>query len=140
MKYIQKRKLSIIEGELRCRELNDYLEKLNVPKKIWVSEDATGIVPKVTYDNSTSQLIGLLLPTNDKTGMPTLFTFVPQTVQDIDEHIKSNPLSNLVYMILAQPICVKAPPFILAIFGINNTFTTHEVLSRWRHMCDQLAR
>lgn len=140
VKYIHKRKQTIIEGELRCEQLSEYLEKLNVPKKVWISEDATGIVARISYDNSTNQLIGLLLPTNEKTGMQMPFTFIPQTAQDINDQIKNNPMSTLVYIILAQPMCRKVPPFILAVFGTDNRFKTLDVLLRWRHMQDQLKR
>lgn len=140
MDYIQKRKQHINEGEIRAEKLSEYLENLNVPKKVWLSEDATGIVSKVSYDAATNQLIGLVLPTDDKTGMPTPFTFTPQSAKEINDQIKGNPLSNLVYLVLAQPVSSNAPPFILLIFGTDNTFKSQDVLSRWRHIRDQLSR
>lgn len=34
VKYIEKNKQSVLEGRLRCKELNEYLEKLNSPKYV----------------------------------------------------------------------------------------------------------
>lgn len=140
VKYIQKRKQSIVEGELRCEELVNYLDKLGAPKKVWLSEDGSGIISKVTYDAGSNQLIGLVLPINNKTGMPTVFSFAPQSVKEIEQQMKHYPESTLVYLILAQPILKKAPPFILQVFGTDNKFKTKDVLLRWRHTKDQLAR
>lgn len=70
MNYISRSKRRIIEGELRCQELHDYLTRLNLGMKVWLCEDATGLSAKAEYDSSTDQLVGLVLPINQKTGMP----------------------------------------------------------------------
>lgn len=36
-----------IEGELRCGQLKEYLENLNVDKDVWISEDGSGIVQNI---------------------------------------------------------------------------------------------
>lgn len=138
--YIHKRKQRINEGEIRAKELSDYLESLKIPKKVFLSEDASGIVPKVSYDKPTDQLIGLVLPTDEKTGLPKPYTFCPKSADEINHLIESNPLSTLVYMVLAQPICSNAPPFILLVYGTDNTFKTRDVMARWNHTKDVLSR
>lgn len=140
MDYIHKRKNTIIEGELRCNQLAEYLQMLNAPKTVVLAEDASGIVAKVSYDTGTKQLIGLVLPTDSKTGCPTPFTFIPQTVNEIDDQMKSNSKSSLVYLVLAQPMVNNAPPFILQVYGTDNKFKSQNVLQRWQHTKDQLAR
>lgn len=139
MSYIQQRKEKIIEGELRCGQLSEYLDKIGSPRKVWLSEDASGIIAQVTYDPKTNQLVGLTLP-NDKNGMPILFSFVPNTLSEINNQMKTNPRSTLVYLIIAQPIDDKASPFILQIFGSDNKFKTTDVLKRWEHTRDQLSK
>lgn len=138
--YIHKRKSTIIEGELRCKELAEYLEKLKAPKAVVISEDASGIVSKVSFDSATGQLIGLELPTDFKTGCPTPFTFIPHTMNEIENQIKNNRMSSLVYLVLAQPILDNAPPFVLQVFGTSNTFKSQNVYQRWKHTKDQLER
>lgn len=128
----------IIEGELRCIELDEYLKNLNAPRKVWLCEDASGINPKVTFDSLSNQLIGLVLPMN-QTGMPISFSFTPQTLDEIENQIQNNEKSTLVYMVIALPIMDNTAPFILQVFGTDNRFKAQDVFSRWRHIKDQLA-
>lgn len=137
MSYIQQRKQQINEGELRCSQLAEYLNQINAPKKVWLSEDASGIIAQVTP--SKNQLIGLVLP-NDKNGMPVQFNFTPNTISEINDQMKQNNRSTLVYLILAQPMKENTSPFILQIFGTDNKFKSMDVIKRWQHTCDQLAR
>lgn len=139
MKYISKRKQNIVEGQLRCSELAVYLDKLNAPKKVWISEDASGLVSKVQYDAKTNQLVGLVLPLDSK-GMPISYSFTPQSMVDIQKQIEENPKSTLVYLVLAQPLKDNTPPFILQCWGTDNTFKSIHVLLRWQHMKDELAK
>lgn len=130
----------MIEGELRCKELSEYLTNLNAPRKVWICEDASGIVKNISYDSATNQLVGLVLPINRNTGIPIAFTFTPQSIDDIKEQIDNNSKSTHLYIVLAQPLMDNVPPFILQAYGTDNTFTTWDVLNRWKHMKDQLAR
>lgn len=51
-----------------------------------------------------------------------------------------NNLSSLVYVIMAQPIKPKSPPFVLQMFGTDNKFTTQNVLDRWKHTLQELQK
>lgn len=139
MSYIQRRKEKIVEGELRCKDLSEYLDKIGAPREVCLSEDASGIVSQVSYDKSTNQLIGLVLPL-DKNGMPVSFSFTPNSVDQINDQMKRYERSTLVYLILAQPMKENASPFILLVYGTNNKFKSYDVLQRWQHIRDQLAR
>lgn len=139
MKYIHEKKQKIIEGELRCKELAEYLEKLNAPKEVHLEEDGSGIVVKCSYDSPTNQLVGLVLPTDQRTGMPVPYSFTPQSIIDIEQQIAQNSKSTLVYLILAQPIMENVPPFILQVYGTDNKFKSGSVIQRWKHTKDQLA-
>lgn len=118
----------------------DYLNKLNAPKQVWLSEDASGVVAKVQYDPTTNQLVGLVLPMDDNKGMPISFSFTPQSMSDIEKLIQENSKSTHVYIVLAQPIMDNVPPFILQVFGTDNTFKSIHLLLRWQHMKDELAK
>lgn len=139
MSYINKRKQTVIEGELRCEALAQYLQRMNAPKVVWLSEDGTGIVPKVSYHNSTGQLIGLVLPTDPITGMPIPHSFVPQTASEIVLQMKKTK-STLAYVIMAQPIKDGVPPFVLQIFGNDNTFKTENMFQRWIYTKNELSK
>lgn len=62
----------MIEGQLRCAELNSYLEEMKTEKSVWLSEDGTALISKITYDPETEQMVGLLLPLNNN-GCPIPF-------------------------------------------------------------------
>lgn len=96
MGYISEKKCRINEGELRCSELSRYLAKLDLKKAVWLCEDASGIVAKIEYDSSTNQLVGLVLPF-DNDGIPVAFTFVVNSVEEIEKYAKSFERINIKY-------------------------------------------
>lgn len=138
MKYIQENKKTIIEGDLRCKELSDYLAQLNAPRLVWLSEDGSGIIQKAVFDTKTNQIVGPVLPLNDN-GMPKTFSFIAQTVSDIEKFVQM-PTSSLVYVILAQPILLNSAPFVLQIYGTGNKFTAQDVLNRWETTKQELKK
>lgn len=128
-----------MEGELRSKELLQYLERLNAPKDVFLSEDGSGVVKKVVYDSVSNQMIGLALPLNENNGMPLVKTFMGESAEIIKENLKK-PLSTLVYIVAAQPLTEKAAPFILQIFGTNNKFDKSNVLKRWKYTINELKK
>lgn len=124
---------------MRCQELNAYLDGLKLEKYVWLSEDATSIVAKVEFDPTTNQMVGLVLPMDHNTGMPTAFTFLARNADEIQTNMQKKQ-SSLVYMVLAQPLKKGVPPFILQVYGTDNTFKTKNVLLRWKHTINELER
>lgn len=139
MSYIGQNKCKIIEGELRSKDLANYLKQMDLEPIIWICEDGTGINAKVEYHPATDQLVGLVLPIDSKTGMPIPFTFLASSVDNIQKYSKE-PQSTLVYVVLAQPLMPNVPPFVLQIFGTNNKFSTMDVLQRWNHTVRDLKK
>lgn len=139
MGYISEYKTKIVEGELRCKELVNYLGTLNAKKYVWLSEDASGVVTKVEFDSKTNQMVGLVLPFNSSTGMPIPFSFLARSTDEIQTNMKKNN-SSLVYIVMAQPLMKNTPPFILQLFGMNNRFNSHDVMKRWKHTVQELNR
>lgn len=129
----------VIEGEMRTDELLRYLKNRKLPLKISLSEDATRIIGKVSYDPATNQLIVFALPI-DKNGMPIKFSFPARSASEIQSHFlnKSNVVSSTAYVQMAQPIDENASPFCLMIYLIDNTFTADNVLKRWRFQASKL--
>lgn len=117
-----------------------YLKSLNAEKVVWLSEDATGIVAKIEFDPQSNQMIGLVLPINSTTGLPMPFSFLARSANEIKYNIDKKAKSSLVYIVMAQPLIPKAPPFLLQMFGTDNKFKTQDVLFRWRHTVQELER
>lgn len=117
------------EGELRCEGLDAYLKSIKAPKYVWLAEDGSGIITKVSYDVASNSLIGLNLPLDEQTGMPQKSTFKARTLQEIEKHM-SNSKCTLVYIVVAQPVVAHAPPYILQIYGTDNRFKEKDVSNR----------
>lgn len=126
-------------GELRCEALLHHLERSNAPKAVFLSEDGSGILQKVVYDSTSNQLIGIVLPLNEKNGMPIIMSFKAESVESMKKYMEE-PRSSLVYIVVAQTMNEKASRFILHIFGTDNKFTTTSVLKRWIHTENELKR
>lgn len=139
VQHIHNDKERVIEGELRCSQLARHLERTNSPKAVFLSEDGSGVVQKIVFDSHSNQLVGLVLPFNENNGMPKLFSYQAKSEEAIKKHMNM-PLSTLVYIIVAQPLIHNGIPFILQIFGSDNTFQTDDVLKRWNHIKSELKR
>lgn len=139
VRSVNENKPRIIEGQIRAKELDEYLTKMKCSKHVWLSEDATVITSKVTYDPKTNQLIGLVLPTDEATGCPRSFTYIASDAEYIKQHLMHSK-STVVYVVMAQPIDEKFPPVVLQMFGSDNKFDTTQVLKRWAHTKTQLEK
>lgn len=139
VKYIGMKKNYLVEGSLRCEELKNYLNKIGAPKEIWLSEDGTRIVQRATYDMRSNKIVGINLPINGLTGMPITESYLARTLSEISSHME-NELSSTVYVVMAQPIKPKSAPFVLQLFGTNNTFTAQNVLDRWDYTLQELKK
>lgn len=84
-------------------------------------------------------MIGLVLPINKTNGMPQLKTFIAESAEKMKEYLE-RPLSTLVYIVAAQPLKEKTPPFILQIFGTDNKFDKNVVGKRWEYTMDELKK
>lgn len=138
MRCINENKNSIIEGEIRAQPLFDYLTKRCAGLDVWLAEDGSGIIPAIQYDSSSDQLIGIVLPM-DKTGCPKRYESTALDENEIRKFIQY-PKSTLVYVVMAVPLEEGIPPFLLQMFGTNNTFTTANVVQRWNFTINELKR
>lgn len=102
----------VIEGQLRIKELSSYLEKIGTEKTVWISEDATAIVPKVNYDVVSDSIVGLVLPIDEQTGCPIPLSHRASTTDEIVANMRKAKASY-VYLVMAQPLDERFPPFVL---------------------------
>lgn len=102
-----------------------------------MSEDATAIVSKITYDPSTNQLVGLVLPNDKTTGCPKSMSFT--ATDAIKTHLERTR-STVLYLVMAQPIDETVPPFVLQMFGSDNKFSSTDVIKRWNYTVNELKK
>lgn len=136
---IDQSKERMIEGQLRTKELSEYLDRMKTPRLVWLSEDATAIVSKVKYDPKTNQMVGLLLPLDEKNGCPIPFSFLAANADLIELQLKET-MSHSVYVVMAQPLDEKVPPFVLQMFGTTQRFKSTDVIKRWKYTKSELER
>lgn len=62
----------------------------------------------------------------------TYFSF-EATNADTIKRIAKEPISKSVYVIMAQALDERVPPFVLQINGTNGSFTACDVIRRWHY-------
>lgn len=139
VRCIENNKSRITEGYVRSKELSEYLDNLQAVKVIWLSEDATAITTKVVYDPITNQMVGIVLPIDKKTGCPKPFTFMATDAETIKQHLMEEK-SSVVYLVMAQPLDEKIPPFVVQMFGSNQKFNSGDVVQRWNFITNELNK
>lgn len=72
VRCIDEQKDRVVEGELRCKELAKFLDDHGAKKAVWMAEDGTATIEKISYDPKTNQLVGIVLPLNGA-GCPIPF-------------------------------------------------------------------
>lgn len=139
-RYIRSSQCRIFEGVLRSEELFVYLTARNLPLVVSLSEDATRIIGRVQYDSVTNQLVGFVLPINEKNGMPVPFAFPARNANEMLSHFSSpNSSSQFLNIIMAQPMADVAP-FCLLVYGSDNKFTSVDVINKWNYIIETLKQ
>ena len=123
---INKYNYFIREGQCRAKELKEFLISRNLPLVVWLSEDATRLTGRVQYDKETNQLIGFVLPF-DSNGMPIANTCSATSVNKMEESFNNGTIAKLIYVVIAQSLVERGPPFSLCLFGTDNKFTYIDV-------------
>ncbi|KAF0688873.1 Uncharacterized protein FWK35_00037959, partial [Aphis craccivora] len=131
-RFLDNTQNNVTEGCFRFEELRVFLIKRNLPPKIWISEDATSITGKIEYDAKSNKVIGFVLPLEN--GCPLYDSFPATSAKRITEYFHTGIRANYAYVIMAQSLDDKAPPFCVAIYGTDNRFTNEDVMSRWNFM------
>lgn len=67
------------------------------------------------------------------------YSFPATDVETIKRFVKK-PMSKFVYVVVAQTLDERVPPFILQIFGTNGTLTAHGIIQRWEYTKSELQK
>lgn len=139
-RYIRKMNSPIIEGILRCNELQLFLEQRQLPKIVSISEDATRIIGRVQYDRKTNQIVGFVQPLDRTNGMPVPFSFPARDVNEIMQYFDGSHMeSKFLNVIMAQPIgCEESPAFCLMLYSSDNKYTCEDVANKWKFIVNRL--
>ena len=137
--YMCNAKIIVAEGTLRVSELKTFLDARNLPKKVCISEDLTGICGRIQYDSRLNQIVGLVLPHNQH-GMPITYAFPATSAQVIEGYSKKSNAASYLHVFMAQPLDENAPPFCLSMFGSDNKMTQKDVSHRLNYIAEILEK
>lgn len=130
-RYISKTDGFVAEGILRSNELLNYLESRNLPLVVSLSEDATRISGRVQYDSKSNEIIGFVLPLDNKTGMPIPHSYPASNVQEIYRLFSNDtPTAHSVNVVMAQPLA-DVSAFCLLVYGSDSKNTAKDVINRY---------
>lgn len=85
----------------------------------------------------TDELIGMVLPLSQSTGMPIANT-CESSLEYIQKIMKSSEKSKTLYSVMCKPMAIGSPSYCLTAFGTNNRFTATDVLRRFKFMKAEL--
>lgn len=145
-KYIGEVKSDVEEGVLRTGGLAKYLQDLNLPKIVSLSEDGTRIVDRIQFDKRTNQLVGFVLPIQGTNGMPLTGGNEACSAAAIERCFfdtktgKEKKRSSNVNVIMAQPAIKGIPPYCLLIFGTDTKYSSENIRKRWNFIVDELRK
>ena len=127
----------IVEGEFRYDLLFDFLscQKTNF---IVLSEDCTGVVPRIEYNVHSNTFIGFSPRLED--GLPQINSFSTESFSKLENWFETLKKSRLLNLHMVQPINLISSScsiFILSAYGTDNEFTTWDILMRWMSIINQ---
>lgn len=140
-KMIKKTRSTITEGVLRHVELVAYIKGLNLPMYVSLSEDATNITGKIDYSPKLNQIVGFVPQLSEVNGMPIPMTFAATSAAAMESIMLDGkfPIANMVNVVMAQPLAMKAKAFCLLVYGGNGKFTKQDVGKRWAYIVKELS-
>ncbi|CAF2007754.1 unnamed protein product [Rotaria magnacalcarata] len=125
--------MTLTEAEFKFESLKQFHAGFG-----FCSEDTTGVIPKLEYDSSTNSFIGLATPIID--GIPSKQYYQADKFDDLKIIYDSNEMASLLNVHMFQSISTEdavtnfPKPFLLSAYGVNNKYTTMDILRRWMYI------
>ena len=131
----------LTEGEFRFDALQEYLTTIDV-HFVFLSEDCTGVIKKVSYDAKSNSFVGFSPPL-DRDGLPRQCHYRTNSFNQLKQWFVEEARSSLLNIHVVQPITVGGrhdPSYLLSAYGTDNKFDMRHVLLRWLHMIEECRR
>lgn len=139
-RYIRSTSGHIVEGQLRCLQLKQYLIDKKLPPVVCLSMDETRIESAIQYDAQTNQIIGFTLPLNKSIGLPIALQYPARNAVEIIKHFSvQHPISSNLNVVMAQPLAHNTPAFCLLAYGTDKKYDTVFVANQWEKINEELA-
>lgn len=138
-RYVRQLGECVIEGQLRTRELVQYLAARGLEPVVAISEDATRIDGRIQYSSKLNQIMGFSCPIDAKTGMPIPLSYPARSAEEMFEHFSdANLPAHFANVVMAQPLA-NFPPFCVLFYASNARDTAENVNNRWSFITKELA-
>ncbi|CAF0810328.1 unnamed protein product [Adineta steineri] len=125
--------MRLTEAEFNFESLQQFHSQFG-----FCSEDTTGVIRKAQYDVSTNSFIGFATPIIN--GIPVPKHYQPHTFDDFKTIYNTNEIAPLPNLHIFQNIPTEDNAinilklFLLSAHGVNNKFTTVDILRRWMYI------
>lgn len=138
MQRLISKKERINEGSFYFDELIAHLNEWKSPLCINLHLDDTRIIHKIEYDSLTDRYVGFVLPLKD--GLPICDAYIYGTYKEISEAYKNCPIAKYAHVIVAKPITVDTPSFVLSVLGTDSKYNSDVISRRWAFIRNELAK
>jgi hypothetical protein len=125
--------MALTEAEFKFESLQQYSSGF-----AFCSEDTTGVIRKLEYDSPTNSFIGFATPIID--GIPLAQHYRADTFDDLEMFYNTKETAKLLNVHMLQGISTEndptnfPKPFLLSAYGVNNKFTSMDILRRWMYI------
>ncbi|CAF4242226.1 unnamed protein product [Rotaria sp. Silwood2] len=127
------------EAQFRFNESKIYLDSMDC-QYVFLSEDCSGIIPRVEYDSTFNCFNGFVTPIIK--GKPIENAFICQSFEELQDLFDNHSRSNLVNVHALQPIsntnCFKPSATVLAAYGTDCKISSIDIMQRWLMMYFEL--
>ena len=120
-------KKKVKEGDFLFDELVTHLKEWKAPMYIHIHLDDTRIINRVEYDVASGRFVGYVLPISE--GLPSGDAFVLESFDQIKETHQSATVAKYAHCIVAKPVNVDSPSFLLFVLGTDSK-NTHTVITQ----------
>jgi hypothetical protein len=132
----------INERQFRFDSLKDYFYRIDVEYGFG-SEDCTGVIRKISYDQKTNSFIGIVTPLAN--GIPIAEHYQSNSFDELKSWFSTLNRSSLLNIHMVQPYPSSKHPtipsaFLLTGFGVVNTCTSMDILRRWSFIFNQCLK
>ena len=138
MQRLISKKQQINEGSFYFDELIAHLNEWKSASYINRHLDDTRIIHKIEYDPLTDRYVGFVLPLKD--GLPICDAYVYGTFKEISDAYKDCPIAKYAHIIVAKPITVNTPSFVLSVLGTYSKYNSDVISKRWTFVRNELSK
>ena len=141
-KILKNSSFRMYEARFRFDAMHDYFS-LNGSMFAFAAEDATGVIPKITYDSMSNTFVGF--NTSLTYGLPLADQYRTDNYAELQRRFEEKRKSSLINVHMLQPLLSTSSDrilssFLLSAYGIDGTYSAEDVFNRWLWMYEEAKK